>query len=155
MKRHWNCLKFIVKHKWFVLVAARKIKAPLWLAIIHDISKFRPSEWFPYAAAFYKPNGESQYIETPEFNKTWLMHQHRNPHHWQHWVLKMDSGLIIAIEMPKRYVLEMVADWMAAGRAITGLWEFKDWYIKNRKVMLLHKNTKQYIEEIIFNQYRG
>lgn len=149
MKRHWNYLKYIIRHKWFVLVASKKIGASMWLAIIHDASKFLPSEWGPYANTFYKLDGSKQYDETPAFKVAWLMHQHRNPHHWQHWILKMDGGSTVALEMPMRYVLEMVADWMGAGRAITGKWESAAWYANNRDKIILHDQTRKIVDGII------
>jgi len=149
MKRHWNYFKYIIRHKWFVMIASQKIGASLWLALIHDASKFLPSEWMPYANTFYKSDGSKQYDETPAFNVAWLKHQHRNPHHWQHWILRMDSGNTVAQEIPMRYVLEMVADWMGAGRAITGKWESAEWYEKNRDKIVLHEKTRKLIDGII------
>lgn len=149
MKRHWNYLKYVIKHKWFVLLAAYRINASWWLAIIHDRSKFLPSEWIPYAHTFYASNGDSQYKETPEFNQAWLIHQHRNPHHWQYWVLRQDNGPDIALEMPRRYALEMISDWMGAGRAITGEWDVVGWYNRNHTKMKLHPRTRALVEDAI------
>ena len=58
--------------------------------MFHDWTKFRPSEWFRYAQTFYKPDGSKQYVESPEFAYAWMLHQHRNKHHWQYW-LKIDG----------------------------------------------------------------
>jgi hypothetical protein len=77
------------------------------------------------------------------------LHQHRNPHHWQHWLLRTDRGDVLAIEMPRRYALEMVADWMGAGRAITGRWECAEWYAKNREKIVLHENTRRLVDGIL------
>lgn len=151
MKRHLNYLKYVLRHKWFVFVASRKTGSSLWLAAIHDMSKFSPSEWNPYAATFYKPDGSKQYDETDAFNIAWLRHQHRNPHHWQHWLLRMDRGDTVAMEMPERYAREMVADWMGAGRAITGKWECAEWYAKNSGKIILHPNTRTLVERILGN----
>jgi hypothetical protein len=141
MKRHWEYLKYILKHKWFVFIAGKEIKASLFLLIIHDWSKFLPSEWIPYANTFYKKDGTKQYVETPEFNVAWLHHLHWNKHHWQHWVLKMDSAKTVYIEIPKKYMLEMIADWMGAGRTQTGKWEVCEWYKNNKDRILLHPKT--------------
>ena len=149
MGRNWLYLKYVVRHKWFVLLASWRIGAPLLPAILHDLSKFRPSEWFPYSATFYSQDGTSQYNETSSFNRVWLMHQHRNPHHWQYWVLRMDCGDTVPIEIPRRYVVEMVADWMGAGRAITGRWECSEWYAKNRDKIILHDNTRRLVDILI------
>ena len=209
--RHWSYLKYVARHKWFVWQASRRIGASPWLALVHDASKFRPSEWLPYARTFYGADGSGQYDETPAFNAAWLLHQHRNPHHWQHWLLRPDKAAcrrfllqedgqaegntrlvdtlannrcpipaldllrerenpgayvcmlaclhhanadagLVAMEMPRRYALEMVADWMGAGRAITGRWECAEWYERNRDSIVLHPATRQAVESIIANE---
>jgi hypothetical protein len=88
------------------------------------------------------------------FNRAWLAHQHRNPHHWQHWVLREDSGKTFALEMPHKYRVEMLCDWQGAGRAITGKFnpsdpysETREWYEKNAGKMLLHDNTRAWVQE--------
>ncbi len=41
---HYQYGKRLVKHKIYVVGAGRKIGAPLWTLLKHDLSKFRPSE---------------------------------------------------------------------------------------------------------------
>lgn len=55
--KHWYYLTYLLKHKWFVFVAGRKVRAPVWRLLVHDWSKFLPSEWGAYADHFY---GEPQ-----------------------------------------------------------------------------------------------
>jgi hypothetical protein len=150
IKRHQKYLIYILRHKWYVFVASMKIHAPIWRAIIHDYSKFSPFEWIPYAEAFYAKDGTSQYVESERFDQAWNKHQKRNKHHWQYWILKLDSKKDpILLEMPKKYVLEMVADWMGAGKAITGRWEVKEWYAKNKLKIMLNPKTRKQVETII------
>jgi hypothetical protein len=149
MKRHLAYLKYVLRHKLFVLVASRKTGCSLWRALMHDWSKFLPSEWLPYARCFYAPDGSKQYKESPEYAMAWLLHQWRNPHHWQAWLLRWDRGETTPIEMPEKYAREMVADWMGAGRAITGKWEVAAWYLKNKDKIQLHANTRLLVQEII------
>lgn len=149
MKRHWQYFKYVVRHKWFVFVAARKIGCPLWLAVTHDMSKFRPSEWFPYARTFYAKDGSKQYVESDEFAIAWNHHQKRNKHHYQYWYITWDRVTSEPLTMPRKYVLEMVADWMGAGRAITGRWETKEWYLKNRDKIKLSVTTSFLVNEIL------
>jgi hypothetical protein len=132
-----------------MFVASCKIGSSLWLALIHDLSKFYPSEWFPYARTFYKTDGSKQYNETAEFAKAWNYHQKRNKHHYQYWLITWDRGKTEPLEMPIKYVKEMVADWMGAGRAINGKWEVGEWYNKNKKNILLHPDTKFMVKLII------
>lgn len=151
MRKHWLYLKYVVRHKWFVFVAGVKIGAPLLRLIVHDWTKFLPAEWVPYALSFYGP---WKYSERPgwlveRFDIAWIHHQHHNPHHWQHWVLREDSGLVKTLPMPRGLVREMVADWMGAGRAITGKWGAAEWYLANAPKMLLHYETQMLVEMLL------
>jgi len=148
-KRHWAYLKYIAKHKWYVLVATRQTRTSLLRGLIHDLSKFKPSEWFPYARCFYADDGSNQYDDMVDFKEAWLHHQNRNKHHWQYWELGMDDGRKIAMKMPDKYVREMLADWMGAGRAITGKWEVGRWYENNKTKMTLHPMTKEKVESLL------
>lgn len=86
MRRHLAYLRAVCRHKWFVFLACLQMGVPLWSAILHDWDKFLPDEWLPYARTFYKPNGEKQYVESVDFARAWMKHQHRNKHHWQYWL---------------------------------------------------------------------
>lgn len=55
----------------------------------------------------------------------------------------------IALAMPERYIREMVADWMGAGRAITGRWEVGAWYAKTRTSIILHHQTRVRVEQLL------
>ena len=149
--KHWRYLKYLLKHKWFVFIAGRATGVSLWRLIIHDWSKFLPCEWFPYAASFYGPwkykDRPSEVVAT--FDRAWLHHQHFNPHHWQHWVLREDSGAVKLLEMPEHFMREMLADWQGAGRAITGRWDTAEWYKKNRELIQLHPATRRWIDHAL------
>jgi hypothetical protein len=205
VRAHAKYLRYLLRHKWYVLRAGLKTGAPLWRLIVHDASKFRPREWRPYVRKFYtqpqpgervsgvadnagfsgvvlktrqshhpfsgKPlPGKVDCLIRPDdgghtwwawhnevdreevdagFDRAWLHHQHANPHHWQHWVLREDGGAIKVLPMPYLLVCEMVADWAGAGRAITGRWEVAEWYVKNRDKMQMHPNTRLHVEGII------
>lgn len=169
--KHLNYLHYLLRHKWFVILASLRIGASLWLAIIHDASKFKPSEWMPYVDYFYGKRHAAEVAEAfriyglaelppygfyakDRFNIAWLHHQKRNKHHWQYWLLTKDSGETFPLPMPRRYVLEMVADWMGAGRVITGKWEVRAWYEKNKEKIQLHPETKILVEEILAHRCR-
>jgi hypothetical protein len=146
-------LKSVLRHKYFVLLEGLKLGVPLWILICHDWDKFLPDEFVPYARCFYKPDGTKQYVESPAFNEAWLLHQNRNKHHWQYWLLTLDSGETIALMMPKVYRLEMIADWHGAGRAYKksedGAWtpmDTVDWWEKTKATKQIHPITRILIE---------
>lgn len=53
------------------------------------------------------------------------------------------------LEMPLWAIREMVADWVGAGRAITGKIEVWSWYEKNRDKIMLHEKTRKEVEFIL------
>lgn len=112
----------------------------------HDQSKYDDEEYLPYCAYFY---GEKTPGVEEGFNKAWLHHQHNNPHHWQHWLLREDDGGSIAVEMPFEYVIEMIADWWAFSWKKDNLLEIFDWYDDNKSKMVLHPNTQKLVEDIL------
>ena len=146
--KHWRYAKYLARHKWFVFVAGLRHGVPLWRLVIHDWSKFMPCEWFPYAKSFYGPQPRTTSTKLA-FDAAWLHHQHFNPHHWQHWVLREDSGDTKIIAMPVNFAVEMIADWCGAGRAITGKWEAWTWYEKNKERIMLHPETRLLIEAVL------
>jgi Family of unknown function (DUF5662) len=148
MRAHLRYVSYVARHKWWVFVAGLKTGAPLWRLVIHDWSKMSAAEWRPYVRSFYGSEGRTPEVRAA-FDRAWLHHQHRNPHHWQHWLLREDDGPTKALEMPKPLVREMVADWMGAGRAITGKWEVCEWYAKNAAKIVLHAETRREVEKIL------
>lgn len=161
MKKYFKYFWYVLKHKWFVFLECRK-SGIFWLGIIHDWSKFRPSEFIPYARHFYgqdrigqvekeKVEGydKSRDVEDEDFNKAWLYHIHRNKHHWQYWVLIQDENEDMVLEMPLRYRNELLADWVGAGKAITGKDNIKEWYLKHADKFRFAPTTRDRIELII------
>ena len=156
MKHYLRYFQYVVRHKWYVFLECYKLGVP-WLGLIHDWSKFTPTEFGPYARSFYNPDGslrkvwdESGYYDpvriSAEFGVAWLHHQKANKHHWQYWVLIEDEGGDKILSMPSRYRKEMLADWHGAGRAITGKKDTVNWYKKNKRKIQLHPNTQAWIE---------
>jgi len=144
MNKHWRYFSYVLRHKWFVFVECCKLGVP-WRGVAHDLSKFRPSEWIPYARYFYGDYLSKEGVER-SFDLAWLHHQKRNKHHWQWWVLPLDDGGQKILPMPDVYCKEMLADWYGAGRAL-GKPDTVAWYVRNRDKMLLHHETRAWIEQ--------
>ena len=148
-KDFWAYMKYIKRHRKFVRKARKLTGSSWWRAIMHDLSKYRLSEFQAYKKTFYKPDGSKQYIETEAFAKAWNYHQKRNPHHYQFWVLLWDRGDTTEVEMPEKYAREMVADWIGAGMAIAGTADVGGWYEKNKTKIKLHPATRLFVEGLI------
>lgn len=147
LRPHWRYLGYVIRHKWFVFRAGLRTGAPLWRLVIHDWSKFSRAEWGPYVRRFY--GGRSGVLDKSadplEFHRAWTHHWHKNAHHWEHWLTAEGQPM----SMPERFVREMVADWMGAGRAITGKWEVEDWYAQNATRIKLEVSTRSMVERLL------
>lgn len=161
--KHFKYLKYLLKHKWYVFKEACRLGIP-WRGLVHDLSKLRPREWFPYAEYFYGDRScitisvTSTSIKDDRkeaFDLAWLQHQHSNPHHWQYWILREDSGETKILEMPDAYRKEMLADWIGAGKAILGnTADTKGWYLRNKDKILLGEETRGWIEAMLGIPYK-
>lgn len=118
------------------------------ICLNHDHSKTEPDEYEAYDAYFYGGNRSFDVVQN--FNKAWLLHIHRNPHHWQHWVLINDEpneGEIV-IQMPINYIVEMICDWWAFSWNKGDLTEMFSWYEERKNYIKMHKNTRKTVEDI-------
>jgi len=152
MRQHLKYGWYVLRHKWFVFIECLRLGL-LWRGIVHDSSKFRPSEWFPYANFFYShnPRDKTGYYKPTDtgdasFDFAWFLHQKRNDHHWQWWILPEDDGGDKILAMSSVARREMLADWRGAGRA-QGTPDVRHWYAVNKGKMRLHPDTRLWIEE--------
>ena len=114
----------------------------------HDYSKWDDEEYFAYCEYFYgKEEKSTEVLE--EFDYAWLHHQHNNPHHWQHWLLREDDGNVKPLEMPYLDVLEMVCDHWAFSWVKGDMYEVFNWYSSNKPKMVMNENTKALYESIL------
>lgn len=134
-----NAISWMVEHKII------PDDVDISLVKYHDQTKYSEAEYKPYDDYFYG-NKSAKVVEA--FNYAWLHHIHYNPHHWQYWVLQHDDEPEEALEMPERYVYEMIADWWSFSLKSGNLQEIFDWYEKH-KGMKLHEKTRKLVEDTL------
>ena len=121
-------LKYVLEHKKNVFIECMKlamqhhgkIKRQLIIhAFTHDLSKFLPCEFIPYARKFYgdypsitdhrfgQYTGKFKEDIEIDFDKAWEHHYKNNKHHWNYWIGK---------NMPYNYIMQMIADWKGMAR---------------------------------------
>ena len=136
IKPYWRYLKYLLKHKKNVFSICWKKKMYIH-AFTHDLSKFLPSEFIPYAQYFY---GDKMAYQG-KFNKAVNLHYKRNKHHWQHWVGRI---------MPQQYVQQMVCDWKAMSNIFGDT--VRDYYNKNKDDINIHKHSRDLLEILIMQE---
>lgn len=147
-------LKTIKAHCREVRKWCFKMGIPL-RGLLHDRSKFSKEEmaiadWYTGTSS---PHDACR--KEKGYSISWIYHYHRNDHHWEYW-LDFNTGyyneydeFIIkptAMKMPYDAVIEMVCDFIAAGKVYSGAdwtpsmpYEYY-WKFKNNK--LYHKDTE-------------
>ena len=154
MKEYFLYFLYVIKHKWYVFWACVQ-NGIWWRGLLHDLSKFYPSEFFAYAKIFYGKiklvrdiNGYyDPYLSTNKvFTKSWISHLHRNKHHWQYFALVDENMSVVLMEMPKVYIIEMISDWIGATKAQKSKLGVIQWYRVYKNKILLHQNSKRFLE---------
>lgn len=163
LKVNWKYLRYVLIHKAFVFWAGLHIMpVGVWKKVrfffrlvIHDYSKFYPSEWVGYRDWFNaRPeSGTRAFARAKDrFDTAWLKHIHRQDHHWQHWTQSRDAtsvhtgSQLIQPPIPELAMREMVADWAGAGRTIHGEWEVLSWYLENEEEIKAHDESRRYLK---------
>ena len=148
-----NCLKHFQKictHKFWVGYYCFKAGIP-WRGIKHDMSKFSPVEFWESVKYF---QGTSSPIDACKkengWSKAWQHHKGRNDHHYEYWQDDFDHGGKPLI-MPFECALEMVCDYLGAGRAYQGkdftyAGEYAWWDAKKRNPLAMHPAIKEFVE---------
>ena len=153
MTKYSGYLLYVLRHRWFVMVECFR-RGLYWQGLMHDLDKFLPDEFFPYADFFNsKRRDKTGYYKPTDtghagFDMAWLRHVHRNRHHWQHWTQATEDGLRL-FDIPRKHVIEMVCDWIGAGRAQYSETNAAQWFAANNHKMQLTPTTKAMIEEYL------
>ena len=145
----WRHFKTVMKHKQVVFRECWACGIG-WQGIVHDLSKFSHTE-FSSSAKYFQGNRSPIEAEKEDcgYSFAWLHHKGCNPHHWEYWIDFASDGGIIADRIPKKYVIEMLCDWIGAGKVYAkGKWSQNDpldYYNKVRAGRYFHPETEQVI----------
>lgn len=93
--------------------------------LLHDMSKYLPSEllmgFMYYDDGKSSPNNGER--AEKEYSAAWLHHKGRNKHHFEYWLdyslnpsKKKGDFPLQAVQMPRRYVAEMLMDRICASK---------------------------------------
>ena len=139
--------KVITKHRWEVFKECCHCGIP-WRGFTHDLSKYSHIEFSASAKHFQGGKKSPISAEKKEtgYSMAWQHHQNHNPHHWEYWIDFDRNGNPRACKMPYKYVVEMVCDWIGAGKVYGGgKWTQKEpltHYKNHRKGRHFHPETE-------------
>lgn len=154
----WLHLKKILTHKRWVFKYCAECGL-IWRGITHDLSKFSPTEFFE-SVKYYR--GDESPINACKADKgyslAWQHHKGRNPHHYEYWIDKVDSGGV-SIKMPLKYLTELICDYLGAARAYLGddftyIGEL-EWWKTKRELCKMHPETKAFLDFVFDKLAKG
>ena len=168
LKIYNEYFKYIMEHKKNVFKVCWK-RGLYVHAFTHDLSKFSPVEFFPYAEWFYGEYGAN--IDTTlllipslkdkherckrQFDKAWEHHQKHNKHHWDYWCYDWnkyydnmfalsDCKLEEPADMPLKYIIQMICDWKAMSLKFGGT--AQEFYMNNYDKIKLSLTSRVELE---------
>ncbi|MCD7725896.1 MAG: DUF5662 family protein [Clostridiales bacterium] len=156
MNKAWEHFKTITQHKLLVMEGCFKVGL-YRQGLLHDLSKYSPTE-FRVGARYWQgdrsPNNAER--EAIGYSSAWLHHKGRNKHHYEYWIdysSKEIPGGMAPAPMPKRYVVEMFMDRIAACKVYhKEAYTDKDplaYYQSSKTPPPLHPRTRQLLEFLL------
>ena len=143
MAHAFKHLILVLKHKHKVFINCCKCGL-FWRGIVHDMSKFSPTEFFEsakYYAGKHSPITNARIDKG--YSKAWLHHKGRNKHHIEYWY---DSQNCEQADMPYKYAVENICDRIAAAKTYHKL-DYMPKYVLaywQRTVEPQYYNTRMY-----------
>ena len=147
--------KTITSHRHMVIRHAFKAGIPV-RGLLHDLSKYSITEF--KAGAKYYANGKYSANENERkdigYSTAWLHHKGRNRHHFEFWTdYNPHSKVMTPIKMPKKFVLEMFCDRVAASKIYQGKNYSEEhpleYFMKSKGVRFIHPETSDYLEMLL------
>ncbi|MCR5409633.1 MAG: DUF5662 family protein [Lachnospiraceae bacterium] len=124
--------------------------------LTHDLSKYSPTEFLngaKYYQGYRSPNNAER--EDKGYSEAWLHHKGRNRHHYEYWVdycsetsyNKEAKGGMVPVRMPRRFLVEMICDRVAASK-VYNKGHYKDdmplkYFERSMDRIFMHEDTKR------------
>lgn len=152
--RAWEHFKTITHHK--LLVMGYCFRVGLYRqGLAHDLSKYTPAE-FAVGAKYYQGTRSPNAAEREEkgFSQAWMHHKGRNRHHYEYWTdLSPVTLRYESVPMPRKYLVEMIMDRIAACRTYQGS-AYTDasaygYFEKSRDRRMMHPQLEKEVEYLL------
>lgn len=150
----WQHFCTITHHK--LLVMKECFKVGLYKqGLLHDLSKYSPSEFLvgcKYYQGTRSPNNAER--EALGLSTAWLHHKGRNKHHYEYWLdYSLTQPGIVGMKMPKKYVVEMFMDRIAASKtymkeAYTDASPLT-YYMNGKELHVIHEDSRKLLEKLL------
>ena len=129
----------------------------VWQGLTHDLSKYSPTEFWRSAKYYqgYRSPNDQERLENG-VSLSWLHHKGRNRHHFEYWIdysIEQNAVPMAGVEMPRRYVAEMVMDRIAASKTYNGeaytVHDPLKYYLRGKHHYMMHPKTAKELEHLL------
>ena len=150
----WGHFRTITHHKYLVMKECFQVGL-YKQGLLHDLSKYSPAE-FLIGCKYYQGNRSPNNAEREATgcSTAWLHHKGRNKHHYEYWIdYGLNSPGLTGMKMPKKYVVEMFLDRVAASKNY-----MKDkytdaaplnYYNNGLASQYIHEDTRRLLESLL------
>ena len=153
-RRFFGHTWMILRHKYWVFHFACIAGIP-WQGLMHDWSKFSRMEFWE-SVRWYNGIGSPIWLckrMNHGMSWAWIHHHGRNLHHYEAWQDDFDHGAH-PVDMPYRYAVEMLCDFLAAGKAygreaFTFRSEYEWWQRKKQNGVAMTEHMKACVEAVL------
>jgi len=150
----WKHFCTITHHRILVMKGCFRVGL-IWQGLTHDLSKYSPTE-FRVGARYYQGTRSPNAAERVEkgYSEAWMHHKGRNRHHYEYWTdMNRFTRVYESVPMPRKYLVEMVMDRIAACRTYQGK-AYTDasaliYFDKSAEKQLMHQQTRQELGHIL------
>ena len=150
----WQHFKTVHHHRALVRKGCFRVGL-YWQGLTHDLSKYSPTE-FLRGAHYYQGTRSPNAAEREEkgYSEAWMHHKGRNRHHYEYWTdMSPETHRYEPVDMPRRYLVEMVMDRRAACMTYQGK-NYRpgaelEYLEKSRERLLMHPETLRRLEYLL------
>ena len=150
----WQHFKTVHHHRALVRKGCFRVGL-YWQGLTHDLSKYSPTE-FLRGAHYYQGTRSPNAAEREEkgYSEAWMHHKGRNRHHYEYWTdMSPTTRRYEPVDMPRRYLVEMVMDRRAACMTYQGK-NYRpgaelEYLEKSRERLLMHPQTLRRLEYLL------
>ena len=134
----WKHFCTITHHRILVMKGCFRVGL-IWQGLAHDLQHG------------HKNAGEHQ---EKGYSEAWMHHKGRNRHHYEYWTdMNRFTRVYESVPMPRKYLVEMVMDRIAACRTYQGK-AYTDasaliYFDKSAEKQLMHQQTRQELGHIL------
>ena len=154
MRNVWKHFKTITHHRRLVRHGCFRVGL-YWQGLTHDLSKYSPIEFWT-GVRYYQGNRSPNTAEREAkgYSEAWMHHKGRNKHHFEYWTdINPATRQYEPVEMPRKYLAEMVMDRIAACKTYQGD-RYNDgkpleYYRWGKGRHLMHGETDAFLEKLL------